>query len=162
MNQTKNISKNMSIEKEKQRTKNINALKDTEYSSIYSLITFWTSTILVFTNAFMKASMIKSLVEFVILCIMVVVCHILTVQARKKCEKEGEKYRSSESGVLVKMATNIGYLNPVVCLIGWAVTLKGVELGLKIFLVIVVAVTAFFAIQTPWSEHLKKNKKKSA
>lgn len=160
MNQAKNTSKNMSIEKEKQRTKNINALKDTEYSSIYSLVAFLASTILVYTNAFMEATTIKSLVEFIILCGMVVVCEILIASARKKCDKEGEKYRSSESGLLVKMATNIGYLSPVVCFVGWAVTLKGLELGWKIFLMIVIAVIVFFAIQTPWSEHLKKNRQK--
>ena len=40
MNRAKNIAKNMGIEKEKQREKNINALKNTEYSSVYSLVSF--------------------------------------------------------------------------------------------------------------------------
>lgn len=160
MNQAKNISKNMRIEKEKQRKKNINALKDTEYSSTYSLVSFLASTILVYTNAFMEKSTLKIIVEFIALCGMVVVCDILIASARKKCEKEGEKYRSYESGVLVKMSTNIGYLSPVVCFAGWAVTMEGLELGWKIFLAIVVTVIVFFAIQIPWSEHLMKNKKK--
>ncbi len=160
MNRAKNIAKNMGIEKEKQREKNINALKNTEYSSVYSIVSFLASTILVYTNAFMEETTLKIIVEFIVLCGMVVVCDILIALARKKCEKEGEKYRSSECGVLVKLATNIGYLSPVVCFVGWAVTMEEVELGWKIFLAIVVAVIVFFAIQIPWSEHLKKNKKK--
>ncbi len=160
MNRAKNISKNMSVEKEKQRITNINALKNTEYSSIYSLVAFLASTILVYTNAFMEATVLKSIVEFIVLCAMLFACDILIASARKKCEKEGEKYRSSESGVLVNMAANIGYLSPVVCFVGWAVTLKGLELGWKIFLTIVIAVIVFFAIQIPWSKHLKRNKHK--
>lgn len=160
MNQTKNLAKNMGVEKENQRKKNINALKDTEYSSAYSLVSFLTSTILIYTNAFMEESTLKIIVEFIVLCGMVVVCDILIASARKKCEKEGEKNRSYECGVLVKLATNIGYLSPIVCFVGWVVTMEGLELGWKIFLAIAVAGIVFFAIQIQWSKYLMKNKKK--
>lgn len=68
MNQGKNIVKKMGIKKEKQRKKNINALKDTEYSSIYSLVSFLASTILVYTNAFMEKTALKVIIEFMVLC----------------------------------------------------------------------------------------------
>lgn len=152
MNQGKNIVKKMGIEKEKQRKKNINALKDTEYSSIYSLVSFLASTILVYTNAFMEKTALKVIIEFMVLCGMVIVCHNLITSARKKCEKEGQKYRSCESGLMVKIATNIAYLSPVVCVAGWVVTLNGLELAWKIFLMLVIAIIVFLVIQIPWSQ----------
>lgn len=156
MNQAKNIVRNMESVKEKQRVKNINALKNTEYSSIYSLLSFLASTILLFTNTFMENTMLKNIVEVLILFIMVVVCNILIGAARKKCEVEGEKYRSFESGVIVKMATNLGYLSPVVCVIGWVVTIEGIGLEFKIFLTVSLATVVFWAIQVPWAGYLKR------
>ncbi len=160
MNQAKNVVKQMNAEKEKRDIKNINALKNTEYSSVYSLVSFLASLFLLFTNGFMDDGILKNIVELIVILGMMVMCYVLTAHARKKCEREGEKYRSSEADLIVKMATNIGYLSPVICVIGWGVTLKGFELPSKIFFVICITILAFFAISTPCFELVKKIKKK--
>lgn len=64
------------------------------------------------------------------------------------------------TNTFIEVVAKVGDLSIVVCVIGWVITIKVIELCWEIFLSIVIVVIVFFAMQILWFEHLKKNKKK--
>lgn len=114
--------------------KEINALKDTKYSSIYVVVCLFEQIVLL--------ELLKDITQlipndatrlviyigggFISLIIMLMLLYMLVKKARKQIEEEAliqiqsmEEYVPEKTGKIVECATTIGYMSPFLCVNAW-------------------------------------------
>ena len=144
-NGNKKLSERFKQSKQSQRLRNINALKDTEYSSIYSFTAFLASIISIFINYYVKSDNIRNVAEFLNMCVMLFfIIHFIN-SARRQCENSKKPKHSP----LVSISTNVSYLSPVIYCFGCTSTLN-IGKNMKLFLTSIVVILTFIVLGTPW------------
>lgn len=103
----------------KKMLKNMNALKDAEYSSIYVVVCFFEQTIVLeLLSDAIHSKLLYFWISLLTLIVMFIICDKLIKGAKKKIEAQKD-FPKSESNKFIECATMLGYLSPVLCLSTW-------------------------------------------
>ena len=99
--------------------KDMNALKDAEYSSIYVVVCFFEQTIvLAFLSDTIHCKLLYFGISLLTIVVMLIICDKLIKGAKKKIEAQKD-FPKSESNKLIEFATTLGYFSPALCLSTW-------------------------------------------
>lgn len=125
--------------------KTINRIKDSIYSSIYSEISFLMLLVIIFSDNFIPNHDTKSDINIVLFFLITALCAIVVHVSKKEHIKSYSEIGFNQK-LLIKSATNIGYLNPFLCLIVVLINQECMSFAFQIFLSFLLVLILIFAI----------------
>lgn len=122
-------SKGIKQNKERDFRKMMNACKNSEYSGIYTVASFVITIVLVMIGEIWDLFSLPSsfddiriLVELSFIVMMFLFTNFKTKKAKKNIESKKFFEKETEHSRIVKIAENIGYISPLVCVLTWVLT----------------------------------------